>query len=107
VDFTAAGGLVSVADPGDFGPVTITRAITIDGGGVGGNLTFTSEVGIYVNAGASDTVILRHLTINGLGVGGDGIYFNAGKVLWSKIATSTRSRALASWSSPMGHKMSS
>ncbi|MGD0047413.1 MAG: right-handed parallel beta-helix repeat-containing protein [Bryobacteraceae bacterium] len=81
VNGTAAGGLVSVADPGDFGPITIGKAITIDGGGVGGNLTFTGGFGILISAGASDTVVLRHLTINGVGQGTDGVYFNSGGVL--------------------------
>ena len=81
VNGTAAGGIVSVADPGDFGPINITQAITIDGGGVGGSITFTGANGIYVNAGSSDTVILRHLTINGLGQGTNGIYFVAGAAL--------------------------
>src|SRR3954453_8058258 len=30
---TAAGGEISVLDPGGFGAVTITKSITIDGGG--------------------------------------------------------------------------
>src|ERR1700691_5869110 len=32
---TAAGGTVSVLGPGDYGPVTITQSITIDGTGGG------------------------------------------------------------------------
>lgn len=71
VDNTTAGGVVSVADPGDFGPVSISKAITIDGGGPGGTIAFpTGYAGsalIIVTAGAGDIVILRHLTIDGLG----------------------------------------
>ncbi|MGD0047414.1 MAG: right-handed parallel beta-helix repeat-containing protein [Bryobacteraceae bacterium] len=80
---TAAGGLVSVADPGDFGPFTINKAITIDGGGVGGSLTIpgAGNTGIGIYAGASDTVILRHLTIDGIGQGGTPIYFSTGGML--------------------------
>src|SRR3989454_10560521 len=33
---TAASGEISVLDPGGFGAVTITKSITIDGGGGGG-----------------------------------------------------------------------
>jgi Right handed beta helix region len=78
---TAAGGTVSVVDPGDYGAVTISKAITIDGGGVQGSITFTGTVGIYVTAGASDTVILRNLTINGIGQGSDAIYLSSGATL--------------------------
>jgi len=75
---TTAGGIISVADSGDFGPVTIDRSVTIDGGGIGGTITFTGSEGIFVTAGATDTVILRHLTVNGLGVGIDAIFYTSG-----------------------------
>jgi len=74
VNNTTPGGLISVATAGDFGAVTITKSVTIDGGGIGGTITFTGGDGLYVNAGTSDTVIVRHLTINGLGVGSDAIF---------------------------------
>ena len=74
---TTAGGVISVLDPGDFGPVTITKSVTIDGGGTGGTVTFTGAEGIFVNAGATDTVILRHLTVNGLGVGTDAVFLTS------------------------------
>ena len=32
---TATGGEINILDPGGFGAVTITKSITIDGGGVG------------------------------------------------------------------------
>jgi Right handed beta helix region len=73
---TTAGGIVSVLSPGDFGPITISKAITIDGGGLGGSITFTGGEGIYITAGTADTVILRHLTINGLNTGQDAIYLS-------------------------------
>jgi hypothetical protein len=73
VNGTAAGGLVSVADPGDFGPISISKAITIDGGGVGGDLTSTgSTAAISIQAGTTDVVRLRHLVISGLGQGSVG-----------------------------------
>lgn len=75
---TSPGGLVSVADTGDFGPVTITNSITIDGGGIGGTITFTGGEGIYISSSTACTVSLRHLTINGLGLGTDAIYFAPG-----------------------------
>jgi hypothetical protein len=71
---TNAGGIISVLSPGDFGSVLITKSITLDGGSVGGTITFTGEGGgIRVHAGISDTVILRHLVVNGLNAGFFGI----------------------------------
>jgi hypothetical protein len=61
---TSPGGVISVLSPGDFGAVTISKSITIDGGAIGGSVTFTGAEGIYIAAGTSDTVILRHLTVN-------------------------------------------
>ncbi|MBZ5593216.1 MAG: right-handed parallel beta-helix repeat-containing protein [Acidobacteriia bacterium] len=74
---TTAGGVISVRDSGDFGPVIINKSVTIDGGGIGGAITFTGLEGILVSAGSSDTVILRHLTVNGLGVGSDAIFLTS------------------------------
>lgn len=81
VNNTTAGGIVSVALPGDFGPVVISHSITIDGGAIGGGLTFTGSEGIYISAGTSDTVVLRHLTVNGLNTGQDAIYLSQARYL--------------------------
>ena len=80
---TAAGGEIDVLDPGGFGTVTITKAITIDGGGTMASILASATNGINVNAGASDTIILRNLSINGAGttVGLNGINFLAGRRL--------------------------
>jgi nitrous oxidase accessory protein NosD len=74
---TAAGGEISVLDPGGFGAVTITKSITIDGGGVIGSILASLTNGIIINAGANDHVILRNLSINGAGNGLDGIRYLA------------------------------
>jgi hypothetical protein len=71
---TAAGGEIDVLDPGDFGAVTITKALTIDGGG--GQVA--SADGITVQAGPNDVVTLRNLRLNGLGHGINGIRFQSG-----------------------------
>lgn len=76
VNNTTAGGVVSVATAGDFGAVTILKSVTIDGGGIGGSITFSGGEGVYINAGASDIVVLRNLSIDGLGVGPDAIFLN-------------------------------
>lgn len=67
---TAAGGEISVLDPGGFGAVTITKSMTIDGGGGGsgfGSILNAGGTGVLINAGASDVVTLRNLSINGAG----------------------------------------
>lgn len=73
VSETTVGGMVSVVGLGDFGPVTITQSITIDGTG-GGSITFTGGEGVYIDTTPAATVILRNLTINGGGVGTDAIF---------------------------------
>jgi hypothetical protein len=69
---TAEGGEISVLDPGGFGTLTITKAITIDGGtGSGWASVLNSGVnGFTVNVVSgthvSDAVvILRNITVNG------------------------------------------
>ena len=61
---TAAGGLISVLDPGGFGAVTITKSITIDGAGIIGSILSSSISGVIVN-GANVRVVLRNLDIDG------------------------------------------
>jgi hypothetical protein len=78
---TAAGGEISVLDPGGFGAVTITKAITINGTGTLASILSAGTNGIIVNAGVNDTVIIRDISINGAGTGVNGIRFLAGKTL--------------------------
>ena len=64
---TAAGGEIDALDPAGYGALTITKSITIDGGG--GQVASVLVAGtnaIVVSAGASDVVILRNLRLNGL-----------------------------------------
>lgn len=82
---TAAGGEISVLDPGGFGAVTITKSISIfnDYSGEAGVLASGTN-GITVNAAASDIVILRGLVIDGgtpVTPGLNGIRFLAGGAL--------------------------
>jgi hypothetical protein len=81
---TAAYGEIDALDPGGFGAVTITKSITIDGGGnIAGVLTSGTN-GIVVSAGATDTVVLRNLDIDGLQstpATNKGIVFSSGKQL--------------------------
>src|ERR1043166_541303 len=79
---TAAGGEIDALDPAGYGAVTITKAITIDGGGGQvASVLVAGTNGIVVQAGPSDAVILRNLRINGIGTGINGIRFLAGKAL--------------------------
>jgi len=70
-------------DPGGYGALTITKAITIDGGGGQvASVLVSGTNGIVVQANpATDTVILRNLRFNGIGTGINGIRFLAGKAL--------------------------
>src|SRR5262249_52560355 len=67
---TAAGGEIDALDPGGFGALTITKAITIDGGGGQvASVLVAGTNGIVVQAGANDVITLRNLSIKGLGTG--------------------------------------
>lgn len=70
---TAAGGEISVLDPGGYGAVTITKSLVIDGSGQLAGILASGTNGVVINAGVNDTVTLRHLTINGAGSGIIGI----------------------------------
>jgi len=78
---TAAGGEISVLDPGGFGVVTITKAITLNGDGTLAGILSAGTNGIIVNAGASDLVVVRNISINGAGTGTNGIRYLAGGTL--------------------------
>ncbi len=83
---TAAGGEIDALDPGGFGALTITKAITLDGGGGQvASVLVSGTNGIVVQAGPNDVVILRNLRINGIagsGAGGlNGVRFLSGKDL--------------------------
>lgn len=79
---TAAGGEIDALDPAGFGALTITKAITIDGGGgIVASVLVSGTNGIVVQAGANDVVILRNLMFNGISSGLNGIRFLSGKDL--------------------------
>jgi len=78
---TAAGGEISVLDPGGFGAVTITKAITISGVGVNASILASLTNGINIQAGPNDVVTLHNLQINGADTGLIGIRFISGSAL--------------------------
>ena len=87
---TAAGGEIDDLDAGGFGTLTITKSITIDGGGgVASVMASSNNTGIIVSAGATDIVTIRNVQLQGdLGNGSspgtagiNGIQFNSGAML--------------------------
>jgi len=79
---TAPGGEIDNLDAGGFGAVTITKSITIDGGGGGmASVLVNGTDGITVAAGPTDVVTLRNLNIQGIGGGLNGIQFSSGAAL--------------------------
>jgi len=84
---TADGGEIDCVDPGGFGTVTITKSITIDGGGTFGSILAAGTNGVNVNdsnSGAPNTKVvqLRNISINGAGTGFIGINFTSARQLY-------------------------
>jgi hypothetical protein len=78
---TAAGGEIDVLDPGGFGQVTITKAMTIDGSPNAGGVLASSGNGILIAAGLSDVVTLRNLNIVCYGTCLNGVLVNSAKAV--------------------------
>jgi hypothetical protein len=77
-----AGGEVTAIDSAGFGPINITKAVTITSpsGVEAGIVPTAGGDAIDINAGPNDAVVLRGLTLNGSG-GAFGILFNSGASL--------------------------
>ncbi|MCA6121858.1 hypothetical protein J6500_08080 [Bradyrhizobium sp. WSM 1704] len=67
---TAAQGEINCIDPGGFGVVTITKAITINCHDAFGSILAAGSNGVIINAGVGDRVTLRNLQIQGFGPAG-------------------------------------
>ncbi len=78
---TADKGEIDALDPGGFGAVTITKAITIAGDGTLAGILSAGVSGVIINAPADKDVYLRNLSINGAGTGLNGVRWIAGKSL--------------------------
>src|SRR5688500_2098313 len=85
---TARDGEISTLDPGGFGTITITKSITVNGGGQGqgyGSILAALVNGVIINitdpADVRKTVRLNWLDINGASTGLDGIRFLSGRAL--------------------------
>src|SRR6516225_235878 len=83
VNVVDPGGEVTAIDSAGFGPINITKAVTITSpaGVVAGIVPLVGQDAIDINAGATDKINLRGLLIDGVGTGGDGIVFNSGASL--------------------------
>lgn len=82
---TAASGEIDALDPGGFGAVTISKAITIDGNGELASVLASGSNGFNINA-ASDTVIIRNYATNGLSLSPNGInILAAGNVIIENV----------------------
>ncbi len=90
---TAASGEINCIDPGGFGVVTITKAITIACDNTLAGVLASGTTGIVVAAGASDVVVLRGLDIEGVGTGIAGIRFTSGAALHVQKSTIRNFRA--------------
>ena len=75
---TATGGEIDVLDPGGFGGLTITKAITIDGNGQIAGVLGSGTNGFVVNAPGAN-VVLRNLSFEGLSNALSGIRVIAAK----------------------------
>jgi len=85
---TAPGGEIDALDPGGFGALTITKSITLDGGGGQvASVLVAGTNGIVVAAQPGDVVIIRNLRLDGLlgngnaNAGFNGIKWISGKTL--------------------------
>lgn len=78
---TAASGTISVLDPGGYGALTITKAISIQTDPAFGSILNTTVSGIIVNAGATDDVYINGLIIDGSSLGLNGVQFLSGRSL--------------------------
>jgi hypothetical protein len=75
-----AGGEVTAIDSAGFGPINITKAVTITSpdGVEAGIVPVVGGNAISITAAASDDIVLRGLTLNGSGFAFNGIVFNSG-----------------------------
>src|SRR5437763_12760099 len=84
---TADAGEIDCIDPGGFGAVTITKSITIDGGGTFASILAAGTNGINLNdsgSGAPNTKVarIRNISINGAGTGFIGINFTSARPVY-------------------------
>ena len=90
---TAAGGEISVLDPGSFGAVTVTKSITLSGDGTLASILNSGSSGVVVSAACAPCdVRLRNLSFFGAGTGLQGVNFlGAGSLSMENITIEAQS----------------
>jgi hypothetical protein len=90
---TSAGGTIHVLSSGNFGPLTITKAISIVAEGVDAMInTAAGGAAIIVQVGGTAIVSLRGLTIDERGTANDAISFVSGAALHVRNCTIRRAQ---------------
>jgi hypothetical protein len=94
-----AGGIIVVLLPGEYGPVTITKAVTIEAPAGVAALVQTAGIAVTVSAGPTDDVTLRGLILTNPGRSAQGILVNsAGAVHVERCTISNFIDAVAAFS---------
>jgi hypothetical protein len=77
---TAPSGEIFVLDPANYGSLTITHAVSIEGHGWASIAPPNNGNAITINAGTSDSISIHGVSLNGVGATGgtNGIVFNSG-----------------------------
>src|SRR5215472_45648 len=75
-DVAPANAEIDVLDPGGYGALTITKAISIQGHGYSGVSVTSGATGITINAPSTAAINLNGLLMDGAGVGQIGVQFN-------------------------------
>ena len=80
---TAQNGEIFVLDPANYGSLTITHAVSIEGHGWASIAPPSGGNAITINADSGDSISIRGVSIDGTGAAGNtnGIVFNAGNNL--------------------------
>jgi hypothetical protein len=77
---TAENGVIDVITPGEYGPVNITHAVSIEGHGWA-TVTQPGDNAIAINANNTDKINIRGVLLDGVGSGVYGILFSTGASL--------------------------
>jgi streptogramin lyase len=76
-DLTGASGEINCLNSGDYGPLIISKSITIKCSGLMASIAAASGAGITIAAGAADKIVIDGLDIEGLSTGSVGISVGA------------------------------
>ena len=98
-------GEIVITGPGEYGPVTITKALSIANQGSGvASLTqpLTGQNAIWIKAAAGDSVSLTGLTLEGLGAAASGVFYQSGASLRMVDCVVRRFKNVAVYAAPSG-----